>query len=420
MDHGRLPAARDNTDFQEFQSPWNNTDPLWYSLDVENGWIFTALHQGLEIWDARGPKAAAPIRANSIGQSKFPIWTTSPHELYPVRDVDAPPGNDRVVAVAIRTGGGLAVFDTSTPGFPRSVYGDGGKNGSEVYAGRIAGSDYAFLASLDGFGLLSYNLTAAAALSSPCVDATPVQQACGVYVGRLGSSSSFKHVDGAGDLTGNRHWIVASHGSTNKGFEIWEVSHPHSPQLLLRDLTDTEVLGVALWRAGSEYFLGLRARVGGSTFPRIYDVSCIASGGCGPLGQPIWSTVLPAGASEFFVTYSESDNRRFLYFGSVDRCFLGLQREWLFDVTNPEQTFDVTPPSQIYQGQLTGYWGWYYRRNPTGFNRIAPRVGKFAGPYFYRAAESIFDIHRLTDAPGDLFIDGFESGSLSAWSATVP
>ena len=41
------------------------------------------------------------------------------------------------------------------------------------------------------------------------------------------------------------------------------------------------------------------------------------------------------------------------------------------------------------------YWAYYYRPNPTGFNLVAPRAGKFNGEYFYRAGRSIFDIHKL-------------------------
>jgi PKD repeat protein len=45
-----------------------------------------------------------------------------------------------------------------------------------------------------------------------------------------------------------------------------------------------------------------------------------------------------------------------------------------------------------------GYWNYYYRPSPTGFNLVSPRAGKFNGDYFYRAARSIFDVHKRTNS----------------------
>jgi PKD repeat protein len=391
---GALPATRDNTAFDEFGDPFNENNPFWMSLDIENGYIFTAINVGMQIWDAR-TNPASPTRTAVIGRASFPAWTTDPHEFYPVRDIDAPPGNDSIVAVALTREGGLAVFNTTSKTSPAARYGDTGKWTEQVYSAAINGVNYAFTAN-KFVGLLSYNLSAVAARTTLCTESTP-SNTCGVYVGRLGSRQNFSYVDGVGNANGTAHWVVGSLAGSERGLQIWNVSNPSTPQLVVEALTtELAVHGVALWRQGSSYFLATRIVNGSGTQARIYNVSCMASGSCSTLGAPIWTATLPNGGAGLFVTHSETNGRHFVYFGDVDKCGSGLQHEWLYDVTNPGAPFDITPaPGQV-GDQLTGYWGWYYRRNPTGFNSVMPRMGLFNGNYFYRAAFSIFDVHELT------------------------
>ncbi len=396
VDTGTLPTDRDSTDFNEFNpppGPLETAAPFWVSLDIENNWIFAAVDSGLHIWNAANP--TNPSRTAAIGRAAFPVWTTDPHLARPVLDVDAPPGNDNVVAVALGTNGiaaGLAVFNTSSKTSPAARYADIDKNVQQVWATRIGGTDYAFSAT-KGDGLLAYNLTSAQGRTTLCTEDTPVSS-CGVYVSRAGSRSSFSYIDGV--TNGASTFVVASSGGVAQGLEAWNVSNPAAPVQVL-NVTGTEFIhGVALWRAGSSYYLATRATSGSGTQARIYNVSCIATGSCSGLGSPIWTFAMPSSGASLFVTYSESDGRRFVYFGHVDRCNSGLQTEWLFDVSNAAAPFDITPPSGLVSGEPTGYWGWYYRRNPTGFNWVMPRMGKFNGRYFYRAALGILDIHELT------------------------
>jgi hypothetical protein len=214
--------------------------------------------------------------------------------------------------------------------------------------------------------------------------------------------------------------VVVSGGVLEEGFEIWSVANPSSPSRILDGLPTEFVHGVTLWQAGGTYYLGLVANAsGGNIDVRIYRLDCLARGSCGGLGSPIWSQNLPGGGVEFFLTFSRSGSRNFLFLGTVNVCTDRLQNEWLFDVTNPNSPTDITPPPAIVDGDLTGYWGWYYRRSPTGFNNTAGRAGVFKGSYFYRAAFSLFDVHQLTESSTPLFSDGFETGTLAAWSAVV-
>jgi hypothetical protein len=105
----------------------------------------------------------------------------------------------------------------------------------------------------------------------------------------------------------------------------------------------------------------------------------------------------------------------YLYFGNGDYCSQALQNEWLYRVTDPASPVDLTPPPGLIDGQLTGYWGWYYGGNPTGLAYHSPLMGRVANGYFYRAARSIFDIHQLVSA--EIFADSFESGDTGNWSS---
>ncbi len=396
-DAALIPAVRENTDWNEFSDAHDHTEPHWQALDVENGWIFAAINYGLQVWDAR-TNPASPVRVELLGRSAFPVWPSDPHHSDPVKSIDAPPGNDNVVAVAVSGDAGLAIFNTADK--PNTVwrYGDRNKDAQQVYAARIGSTDYSFMATRTS-GLLAHNMTNAGNRTTACLEETPGQNVCGVYVGRIGSRGSVSYVDGAGNSAGTSHWIATSSGGNAFGLELWNVSSPGSPSLVFSALGTEFVHGVALWRRGtSNYYLGTRVVSGSATQARIYDVSCLSSGICSGLGAPIWSLNLPTGGAGLFVTDSKSGSRDFLYFGNVNRCSQGLQDEWLYDVSNPTVPRDVTPVPALVNGTLTGYWGWYYRRNPTGFNRVNPRMGKFYGQYFYRAAYSIFDIHRLTTA----------------------
>jgi hypothetical protein len=112
-------------------------------------------------------------------------------------------------------------------------------------------------------------------------------------------------------------------------------------------------------------------------------------------------------------------------------CSGGGRRERLYDVGDPAApvelgveagTVDWPNPGGVPDPYPLDYWSWYYSRSPTGFSLVMPRMGRFAGPYFYRAAWTLFDVHELVVPPPDptLFADGFESGDLGAWSAAEP
>jgi PKD repeat protein len=380
--------CRDSTNFNEFAAQRYQEFPWFMSVDIENGYLFAGLAHGLQVWDLR----TTPASPRPVGQLSFglvPVWVDNPEIKLPFQDVDAPPGEDEVAALAGLSGVGLVVADLSDKEEPAVHYQSYRKDGNQVHTAAIGGRQYAFLAASGGQpsgGLYVYDLTRARQFQR-CAEGIPgggeEVQCPGVYLGKAGSRNSVLYVDGVD------RFVVASSG-TARGFEIWDMADPAHPRLALTGLSDRSVYGVAMWRQGSQLLLGLRSESFDAALGRvvnqgrIYDVSCVASS-CGGLGAPLSIVELDSGTQSYFVTYSQSGATPFLYFGSDDRCRGGLQREWLFDIGDPAHPRDVSPP---------GYWAWYYRGNPTGFNNFAPRIGKFFGEHFYRAGQSILDVHR--------------------------
>ena len=66
------------------------------------------------------------------------------------------------------------------------------------------------------------------------------------------------------------------------------------------------------------------------------------------------------------------------------------------------------------------YWTYYYAQATSGYSLFGPQHGMFHGRYFYRAAQSVFDVHRYTGPTPQLFVDGFESGDTGQWSIVEP
>ena len=402
--------CRDSTAFDEFREPYA-TFPWFMSLDVENGYVLTGLSHGLQVWDARTtPENPEPL--SQLTFQAFPVWSDNPELKWPLQDVDAPSGVDRVAAIVGQGGIGIAIVDLTNKDEPAVVYQNHRKDGEQVYAATLNGRQYAFLAASSGSptgGLFAFDMTRALDLDG-CVEAVPAGgetvQCPGVYVGKIGPRGTATFVDGVD------RFVAVSFGSA-RGVEIWDMGPPATPQLKLSGLSDRGVDGVAMWRQGARYFLAARTSFFDAALGRavnatgIWDVSCIADG-CGALGNAIWSGELNSLGSRNFLTFSRSGDRQFLYLGSDNRCAGGEQREWLLDVSNTLAPRDITPP--------TGYWGWYYRGGLTGFNLMMPRTGQFFGDFFYRAGLSIFDIHRRTDSTGGprpvVAVSGPQTGSV--------
>jgi chitodextrinase len=390
---GGPPFCRDSTSFNEYTSFYRSY-PWFQAVDTQNGYVLTALAHGLEIWDARSTPAN-PTPLGQVTLSDFPVQPANPEIKRPLQHVAAPDGVDGVAAIAGVSGLGIGIIDLADKTLPRFAYQGSEKDSLQVYAATLAGHQYAFLTT-SGYGLLIYDMTQALQFDH-CAEAVPAPgatvQCPGVYQGRLGSRTSVYYVGGVDN------YVVLSSASI-RGLEIWDVTQPTNAVLRLSALPSDPIYGVAMWKQGGSYYLALRTDSQG----RFYDVSCIASGCGGGLGSPLASRPMDTGTSSFLVTFSRSGATPFVYFGSDNTCSGGGQREWLFDVSNPASPRDVSPPN---------YWSYYYGANPTGFNYVTPRSGKFVGDYFYRAALSILDIHKWNQGGGptpSIFVEGPDGG----------
>jgi PKD repeat protein len=391
--------CRDATSFNEFADAYSSF-PEFMSVDTANGYVMTALAYGLEVWDARSTPAN-PSPLGQVALSDFPVGPANPEIKLPLQQVAVPSGVDTVAALAGLSGVGIGIVNLSDKTLPKLAYQSYKKDGQQVYAATLGGGrQYAFLASPSADpagGLFIYDMTAALQYDH-CAEAVPATgetvNCPGVYLGRLGGRQTASYVAGVDNF------VALSFGAGG-GFEIWNATQPTSAVLRLSGLASTPVYGMAMWSQNGSYYLALRT----DTDARFYDVSCIV-GGCGAgLGSPLATRQLDSGTANFFATFSRSGATPFVYFGSDDICQGGSQREWLFDVTNPSSPRDVSPAN---------YWGWYYRGNPTGFNSIMPRSGKFVGNYFYRAALSLLDIHKWNSSgmpSPSIFVGGPNTGA---------
>jgi len=383
--------GRDLTSFNEFVSRYDS-NPFFFSIDIQQGYAFTAMDYGVKVWDVRS--GGSPAFLGYMDWHSFLFWPQGQELKTPLQDISLPAGNISIGAVAGQAGIGTAIVDFSSLSRPRVVYQDSRGDATAVYAVNLGGTNYAFAAASAGTPSLHvYNMDAAARLSVPCNE---VNGGCGgVHVGTIGTRAP-QYVAGVD------HFVAVSSGSST-GVDVWDVTNPAAPTLKLTTLNNFAVYGIAMWDGGGRTYLAART---GPIFSnpsaplalQILDVSCLA-GICG--SAPVVGTYLDtsgaAGAQSYFLTMSTSNGTPFLYLGSDQYCGgIALpQREWLLDVSNPSAPTDITPPST----QAGGYWGWYYQdNNPTGFNLIMPRKGKFWGSYFYRVAQTLFDVHQRAGA----------------------
>ncbi len=416
-----------------FGSTPTDKHPFWHDVDIENGWVFATTGRGLMIYDAVA-SPGSPVRRSYFyaNSGSVPDWHQNDTKFY-LFGVDAPAGDDGVAAVACISGNGLLVFDTRSKQFPRLMYQDDAKEGSQVWATTYGGTSYAFYAATSN-RVLIYNLSAAQNLAAiKCLDNSPSSTPCKdplnrkVYVGQLATQSGVSYLHGTGD------YLAVSLGYL--GVEIWKVSDPTSPLRVAKFTPPAGSAGVALWQDGAKYYLAV-VQIS-NTSPHnlnIYDASCITGGGsCTPFLVKTFPMTYAAPSTLQFVTFSRLGQTPFLYLGGEDQFSGGPQREFLLDVSNPAQPVDVTP-----QTSASGYWGYYYYGNSTGFNWVMPRTAKLNGKYLYRAAFGLFDVHVLNTTPvadfmvttgssdGKLYADDpltfndQSTGGPTSWSWTFP
>jgi PKD repeat protein len=376
-----LPANRDATSFNtNGRGGLFSSSPWAAAVTIRDNIAYVANGYGVTLFDV-GTNPAAPAQ---VGKWNF----VQSGEIYtPMRDVSVPVTAAGTTPVVALVGGGqrqgAITIDVSSPTSPREAYWLQNTDLSQVYAATINGHNYGYLAA-NASGLVVLNLDTARALNA-CVDASLAHPTCtGVIANIL--------TGGFGFVRGLDHYMVTSSGNSS-GFRIYDIANATAPALQVTGLAGAagSTMGVTMWKANGHYYVAARQAVAVSSQDTlyVYDATCITTG-CTSLGSPLSAKVFNETEGTMFVTASASNGTPFLYLSSDsdNQCppINTVTKEWLLDMTNPAAPNDISP---------AGYWAWYYQRNPTGFNYVLGRGGEFNGSYFYRAAYSVFDVHKL-------------------------
>ncbi len=359
--------------------------PIWFAADLAGNYLFSATGKGVMVHDLTTDPTNPTMIGYTYMVNAVPTFFQSDLKFY-IYDISAPDTNPSVFATS-GAGHGALIWGFNG-GNPTVHYQDyqHGTDSDAVWAGHIGSKDWAFYAA-QGRGVTVYDLTAAQAYNR-CDTANG---GCGdVYAGAIPVGGTPYHVHGAGNF------LATALG--RNGIEIWNVANPRLPVKVVSADPGGLYVSVALWQSGAKYYLAVLdfTSVGGSYLTKIYDVSCLGSGTCAtanPLSQPI-ASLSSNGTVVDRLTVSQSAGRTYLYVGEFNRFLTGDQNEFLWDVTTPTSADELTPQNPL----GLGYWGWYYSRNDTGFQNMAPMEAVVHNGYVYRAAWTILDVHQILGA----------------------
>ena len=419
-----LPAERDSTAYNGFQRPGrSNGLELFYDVEILEGpegvYLYSAYNAGFQIWDISGAHAGSPQHVSQrdgwdgdffhfqdpTTEFYFLVWDISP--------IDPPssPGAT-FVALAAEQPVGLSIWDASDKNQPFQLYQDTGKTGIQVATANIDERTYAFFAASNGVHV--YDLTRLRE-SGACWENTNIASTlCGgsgspVWRGRLGPWpwGRAEYVDALStQIAGEtRHFLAISDGTPASplGVEIREITDPVGPaSVALLEGLDTVVFGVDLFEIFDKIYLSVVT----SGALELYDLTSCLLGGTGCVfGSPIFTVPTPL-AAQAYVSYSESNGRPLLYKGFHSLCSSPPEvgqpdAEYLLDLSGlatGDPIVDVRGDFYLDQGHTNpqrriDYWSSYYDQATDGYSAVSPHSGRFHGPYFYRAAQSILDVH---------------------------
>lgn len=427
---GLQPAAvkpfADTTHYNGHQVPCQcqlGNSPLWAAVDVEDGVLFAAYSNGLNLFTLGDPANPKKAGVADVRTGAFPKPITWHSEL---RDflyhVDAPRGRSDVAVVAGLSQAGLTVFKTGNPSSPVATYQDSGgqepgKQFTGVYAAEVGSRLFAFAGVSQGNpGLHVYDLDAAVAANG-CSENSFTSIKCNGVLRAPIDTAAVGYLSGI-ELGGGKHLLITSATGSSKGLKVWEIvpsaSFGYQATQRVSAFGDQTLFGVATWTQGSKAYVAVRT----ASAAQIYDISSCLGGSCGSLAGKEVGPALQLGFLSGWqsITFSRAGNRDsgtpHLYFGNDGKCHNGRKKEWLYDVSNPASPVEVTgnkttvvTASDGHQ-QTVDYWSYSYSRNPSGFSQVMPRMGKFLGDYFYRAAWTIMEAHRRVNVEPGISVSG--------------
>ena len=380
------PILYDSTNFAGHWDPKRGDTLEFHALDIENGILFAATGQGLQIFDVNNGPNSNPLSYiwGYFTGGSFPGWEHVGDKDWFITHLDAPANNSSVIGLGMDVQG-FAIVNTTSPAGPIVSYvgKDGFTKFTQVYAVNSAGADWAYVLDSDG-NVYRFNMTVAAGMTR-CLDNTPGTACPGVYKGKISAMGA-----GWSSIAGTGKYMATGLRAGAGKVAIWDISDPASPAKLIEFAGSGR--GVAMWKAGSSHYL---ARVDLRNTLTIHDVSCISGGTCSS-APVVWTGTLAASTSQplAYVTSSQDAGRSYLYVGGDDLGSCLPQREHILDVSTPNSPQELTPKIHA-----DGYWGWYYQNcTDSGYNLVGPRIGKVFKGHLYRAAMSLLDSHKLGQA----------------------
>ncbi len=443
-----LPSSRDSTSYNGFQRPGRAGGlEFFYQLDIIEDSSSTSLYMlynaGWQIWDIRGTRASNPVLVSQQDgwDGDFHSWGPNVTEFYfPLWDIDAinpPTNNQTLVAIASDSAlTGFTIWSAASRTNPNQLYGDTSATGNQVTTANIGGRSYAFVAATNGVNV--YDMTRAREVGG-CFETTSTATSfCGgnsnpIYRGQLEPwpYQRARYVDVLTTTVGGqpKTFLATSDAfvSNSLGVELREITNvaslPPTSNAIIEGLS-TLSYGVALFEYESRYYLGTTDRDN----LEVYDVTpCLsASPGCSLNNRKAQFPTV--GHDLSFVSYSESNGIPFLHKGFHTLCSAPPTTtqgnpEYLIDLRGiaTGQAVDVRGEQYQEQGQATtqriDYWSSYYDQANAGFSTFSPHSGRFHGDYFYRGAQSMFDIHKwVGDVPASAAID---TTTTDRWLSTV-
>lgn len=407
-----VPRERDSTQLEGgTRVPGAATGlELFKSVDVAGGHLFVAYNAGLQVWGLGTPALPARLGYRDGWQGQFLAFPGPGEVLAFVEDVSALETTTGVFLIALsgKAPVGLSLWEfTAAPLGLRQLYQDEGtacrqvrmvERGETAYA--IAGGD----------GALSvFDATAAQALPEPCLDSQGT--ACpGVYLGQVPGAPFARYVDA---LVVGERLLVATGAGPIVPAEVWELD-PANPTTARRIYSGPGGRGPTLFELGPTLYLAVIR----DHRLQIEEIDGCPAGLCAP--GPIVDLQLGSWpAAEEFLTVSRAHGRTWIYYGVSTGNVEGPDLERLVDVSGllRGDLVEATAGSESYVDPCNGhqirYWSHYYARNAQGLRGMHPRIGKFGpGGHFYRAAQTVLDVHVL---PPLIFADGFEGGDAGRW-----
>jgi len=380
--------------------------------------LYAAYNAGFQVWDIESNPADPVHRTFRDG------WTAGHFLAFPgvsevlqlIEDIGALSFNSTtdVVGVAGITPVGVSLWEFTTSSAQlRQLYQDTLTNATQIrLVKRNNGTVYAFAGAVNGLAV--YNVTTAKALTFACQE--DLGQCPGVRRGFVGDTlnKSRIFIDVLHVPATDKIFVTAS-GGFNTFLEIWAVDpqNPALAQKLFSGLKHT--LGSAIFQYNGHAYVAIVSEETGIDKEklRIFLIDgCVSGGTCA-----LTEAVSPISIGEIptfkdFLTHSEIGGTPYLYYGAQTSNTIGPGLERLYNLSSlrppnptplaslPEITQGGGTYADPCSGQTMSYWSHYYQHNHHGLNEMFPQVGKFSAQgYFYRAANSILDVHLLGDAP---------------------